>query len=419
MDIPALKLPQEDYSLGEVYTKKENAEEGFGKALREIIEEQDRKGFDISYRAGTSLRERAEIACKKINDHHQQTRRRIDEELQTYLLYSDGVVGYWHDSVSGSVISWKDIASESVNFDYFGDEYEISGPSNAPVIRRKSNKFIYRNTYKAPDAPEYIEIKKEEDELRKEFSGTWGISDVIISLVSLLVVLLGGFACFAFIAEICDSGFVEGTLRPLLTEWAAKLGTGRIQVMLEKLFSFLLIPADKLSVKTFSDLLGLLISAALAFVPTIFGAMIFLGGLIQHSSWKKYKKFIKSRRYQDVTAKNKAHCEQDQALSDEWHRAWFEWVKANKHHAGELALDFVMQQIKDTQESHNRATIKEELGIDIPEGISAADWMQRLNKGLEEKVAQMGKEVYGELSPEDGVAVMHEVLREMVDEGMI
>jgi len=251
--------------------------------------------------------------------------------IQEYLIQHKGVVDawpVWSAKCSYSIMGQK---GEKYAFDYFGDTYEVTEKGE---VRRKSDKFIYRNEYKFHGTPEYQKITDRKNELKSRL-------EVARHQYSLLY-HVGGAALFGYmllaIANIvADMAFGFGSILAKFFDAVQAATAGNFLGKAAQVVQFILMLPVYLHMllKHFlggrtaywvAAVLLLGICAMLAcFVWTYYKSYRPKAKEVRQAK-RKYQELVGSQEYKRVLKENEEERKKQEAFAEEWHRAWYDWV---------------------------------------------------------------------------------------------
>lgn len=348
MPVPTLKLPDDE--LTDIRSIVANVEEyGFVGAYWACYYEADFKMFHdkkITHPHDTDELKRAQRICDTFNSKSYEMRRYIDQQMQEYLLTHDGIIEAWPYS-QGRSTKYMDVPlgtygisralQTDFDFDYFGNDYEVIGSGASMVIRRKTPEKIYRNTYRFPGTREYNRQHDRETSLVRSIENTdsnvpgisgwlWKIGLVyfVCIILALVVDLL-----IPYSAPIYD--FVK-TLEAESVNMEISVG-----LVIKALFGVLMMPlAVHAPMVQGTDIPWLLyLMTGTLMLPFICGAAwtgyhVHKGHKIRQESIQLHKELDElqsSEEYQRICAENEKLRKENEALAEQWHRAWFQWAQ--------------------------------------------------------------------------------------------
>lgn len=431
MDMPKLKLPPRGFTMDDSFecAKQKGT---LSHIVAETITEQNKK-LKITYKKGDSERQQLVKACAAFNKSFQETRELIDVRVQKYLLDHGGEAGSWPDCTSLSDIELNYSTESLLEFDYFGDEYVVSDTvPTLPFLRRKSEDFIYRNTYKAQDSPAFSEEAQREKELRKALDRAKEDRSVVLPVLTLLAALYLLFALANWVGNDLW-GTDETILKHMLqTIKGVNLG-GVLGSLRDALCSALNFPSW-LSIKAYEnfrkgyDVLMLFLCAAVAVGAFFTGGMtcyFIKANWVYAQAKRQYERFVSRESYKNSAAENAQWQEKAQALSDEWHQAWFKWAQIHKGRVGLTHLDWLMEQSRASEhpekEKEMREQVRNDLGLAIPEDFNALLWWKRFDQrtdALVQEYAESGEKSFDELPNPARTLLTTQATREMVEQGL-
>lgn len=430
MDIPKLKLPPKGFTVDDSYDSA-HQQGTLAQIVKDAILEQNKK-LKVPYAKGDSNRQRDEKACKAFNESFQKTRELIDTRVQEYLLSHEGEAGSWPDSTSVDSIEWSKLST--LEFDYFGDEYEAVEKYGISFLHRKSENFVYRNTYEAPDSPSFADIAKKEKELREALDQAKKERTVIMPF---LFLLLAVYLVFAFVSLLGNEfwGTDETILHPMIHSLREIDVEGVLGTLRNAFCSMLNFPGWLRETIRNSELLGpgysvimFLLCAALAVGGYLAGGVAyysFKDNLVYAKTRRQYEKFFNKEEYKRGAAENAQWREKAQALSDEWHKAWFRWVQIHKGGVGVTRMRRLLERSRamdlPEEEKKMREQVREDLGLRIPDDTNALVWWKLFDRRTDTLVveyAENGETSFDELSNSARTRLVEQVVQEMVEEGL-
>ncbi len=434
-EIPELRPPKKDNSMEEAFLKAQKGTDGFAKKLTDIINEQDQKPMPISHKSGDYKAAIAKSACDAVNRRHQDTRELIDRRMQDHLMENGGRVDLWPDSVSVGKAGWKDIDYDDVRFDYFGDVYVVKSEGSKHAVARKSREFIYRNTYKAPDSPEFCAIQKRYKDAQKEMDKAHGqVSHFLVLLFFVGAVYLA----YALLSVIGDMifGISKSFVEPLYYSWGLDVPGEGVPCLLKNI-AYILLGGPAYLHYMLKDGIGGPAGTKIYWIIVVIALLFMAGGAVlcwvrlheTRASNREYKRakaafreIADSEEYKRAGEENEQWKRDSKAFSEQWHREWFQWVKAHKEYGGQSAVEAALKGaagVKQTLREAEARAAMEEMGFDPPEGVTAVQWTERFTGLLDEGMEKCGAEDIDQMAPEDRQKVMEEVLYQMAKENLI
>ncbi len=135
-----------------------------------------------------------------------------------------------------------------------------------------------------------------------------------------------------------------------------------------------------------------------------------------------FREIADSEEYKRAGEENEQWKRDSKAFSEQWHREWFQWVKAHKEYGGQPAVEAALKGaagVKQTLREAEARAAMEEMGFDPPEGVTAVQWTERFTGLLDEGMEKCGAEDIDQMAPKDRQKVMEEVLYQMAKENLI
>lgn len=298
----------------------------------------------------------------KANSGFSEVRRRTDQKVMQYLINHNGVIDSWplpfydHFLTLSQDCKWIDgdtvtVASgleddEDIHvrdvpfrFVYFGDDYgtlSLDKATRTATKGRKSSELVYRHEYRKEDSARFEELEKKtrynkigffrllRDECKYLIRYAAGFFTAIVA-VFCLISLLG-----VDLAAVYENS--AGYVLSLPDPERALILVASIPVLAVLFFPFLvamLLQSLALTNGIIASLIVLLIMAG-ASVAAYY--LISDRMHVYHIKFrtrcqmkKSARKFAKSQEYANAMAQEEEYAQ----LSEQWHRAWFEYLKEN------------------------------------------------------------------------------------------
>lgn len=342
MDFPTLKLPPEDFSIWDSLMA-EDRPGTFAHKYHSLLQEYDDRTLGIKAKKDASEMAQASAVCDVANHHYDWMRRELDKQMQAFLLKRGGVIDSWPSPSSHEVRTSDWVQHDRLVFNYFGANYTFTEDGHA---QRTDSQPVYRNTYEYTEKHPFQEMLRKEEDLKRTAATGRSSRKPLGRLGFLLAFLYCVFAALCILGEI-----IFGTGDALVAQ-VRTLGPneGALGFFAGALRFVVLLPV-RLYIGLqdfFRDFPIAIISIVIAVVfvgACLFGAYLFLSCLrMRENDIKKGKAAAKeaqalahSPEYlqarQDEEDEKLLHQLNDK-LAEQWHRAWFEWVRKNFYEEG-------------------------------------------------------------------------------------
>lgn len=372
-----LSLPPEGFTVQDAYDASKR-EGSLSQIVMDIII-QNRKELKLRWREKDSPRQKTEGFCEAINKNFQETREEIDQKVMDYLLRHDGKADSWPDCAGLDEMNWEDVQTGPVAFDYFGDDYQVTGPhsdSELYIISRKQDELVYHNTYIPEHLPAYNAKRKEVEYIADKLRNAGPIRQRCLPLLCLLFFLLSlftGLASLALISEMTVQYISLGSLRPMMLEWGLTLGEGFFPNLIRDTLSWLFFPSVMYRENLSSGVTeGAVAYALIAFVLTL----IMLGLLVHYLrllplKWKVHRL---KKEIREMEPENLLWEESCRKISEEWHQAWFKWAQEYKMRPGVTRTGCLLRGMSADDERKLREAIRDVFGVRVRPEMDIVDW---------------------------------------------
>lgn len=414
-----LSLPPEGFNVQDAYDASKR-EGSLSQLVMDIIA-QKQKGLKLRYQEKDSPRQQAEKFCKAINRNFQETREEIDRKVMDYLLRHDGKADSWPDCAGLDEMGWDNVHTGPMAFDYFGDDFEVTGPhfdKEYYIISRRKEEFVYHDTYEPPHLPAY-------DAGWKEISWIEGrLGDVgdgrrrclpLLCLLFFLLFLPFGFASLALLSEMLSQSVTQGPFRPVVLGWIARLGEGSLRETVHTIYQVLIMPAEEYPA---CGVIGRVIYALVTFGLTL----IPLGLLLRHLYLLHFKRKMRrlEKDMEEIGREDTRWMENCRKVSEQWHRAWFKWAQEYKRRPGVTRIGAMLRGITPDDERMLREEIRTTFGVEATSEVDILDW-KPIYFGKADRYAkemsENGETDIEKLPKELRTKIWRLALREMVEEG--
>lgn len=368
-----LSLPPEGFTVQDAYDASKR-EGSLSQIVMDIIV-QNRKELKLRWREKDSPRQKTEGFCEAINKNFQETREEIDQKVMDYLLRHDGKADSWPDCAGLDEMNWEDVQTGPVAFDYFGDDYQVTGPhsdSELYIISRKQDELVYHNTYIPEHLPAYNAKREEISRLDDKFGDVGDGRRRCLALLCLLFFLLllpFGFASFALLSEMLSRSVTQGPFRPVVLGWIAKLGEGSLHETVRTIYQVFIMPAEEyMACGTIGRVIYALVTFGLTLIP--------LGLLLRHLYLLHFKR--KMRRLEkslaDIEKEDTRWMENCREISRQWHQAWFKWAQEYKMRPGMTQAGCLLRGMSADEERELREEIRSTFGVEATSKVDIQNW---------------------------------------------
>lgn len=352
MEFPKLTLPPKDFTLMDSRVA-EFTPGTFANKFHTLLSEYEKEVVTAHAKENAPEIVLSMSVCQAVNDHFQTLRKKLDREMQRFLLEHDGVIDSWPHPESYTVLSSRWAKHDPMVFDYFGANYEAMDDCH---VKRKSDQRIYRYEYYFEETKPFQKmLAKEEDLKRQVIAGRAHLNPLVP-----LGLVLGLLFCVLQALSILGEAFF-GTGKEVVTLllwWPNQPVDGILGFLKDAGLYFLALPTN-----IYLNIVGYFFQGFLyTVIGIVLAAFCLLGAYACYcflsDRWnyvregKKAAKELKTFPTSPEYLKAKQDEENDEILAllnnelaKQWHRAWYEWVQehvpveSNSKHAEASATE--------------------------------------------------------------------------------
>lgn len=298
----------------------------------------------------------------KFNSVFNDVRRAVDQKMMQYLIEHGGVIDSWPKPFYGHMLELKQeciyvnddgsygvsygafddddkvvIRDVSQRFVYFGDDFGVVSndkTTHTSTIGRMSSGLIFRHEYRIEDSPRYKELRN------KTIYGRVSFLSLLLDEFKYQLRYVLGYVT-ALTAIFCILSLLGVDLTVAYENMWEYISVSPYKVLL----IIAAIPVIAVAFIPLMIAILLQLLAASKGVGSLFIVLLIMAGAsvvayyliadmmhMYHVKWSTIrkaraaaKKYMKSSEYVKAMEQEKEY----EQLSEEWHRAWFEYLKSN------------------------------------------------------------------------------------------
>lgn len=350
MEFPKLTLPPEDFTVMDSRVA-ELTPGTFANKFHELLSEYEKEGVTAHAKEGAPKVVLSMSVCQAVNDHFQTLRKKLDREMQRFLLEHDGVIDSWPHPESYTILSSRWAKHDPMVFDYFGTDYEALDDCH---VTRKSDQRIYRYEYYFEETKPFQKMLAKEEDLKRQVVAGKAHRNPLVPLGLVLGLL---FCVFQALSILGEAFFGTGKDVVTLLRSSIQPVEGVLGFLEDAALYFLALPT-KIYLGVGSFFQGFLYTM----IGIVLAAFCLLGAYACYcflsDRWKyiqdgkKAAKELKALPTSPEYLNAKQDEEDDEILAllnnelaKQWHRAWYEWVQehvsveSNSKHAEASATE--------------------------------------------------------------------------------
>lgn len=322
-----LTLPGDEFTRADAI-KAEKRDGTLAKLVLDTINDHQ-KDIPLKVVRNATHKQLVQTVCDTANKNFDETRRGIDARVMDYLFEHDGDAGSFPDYFGGIMLGINEVETAcSLRFMYFGEDFEVTQPeSGRYVIDRKSRDFIYRNCYTPRDLEEYSDLESDiywhPDSVKLRKCEDWQVKHPAALFVFLLaLLLLAGSSLLCLIWEMAAGAMSSGPLKAFVEGPLSSLSQEGFQGFIRNAATLLLMPA-----KIYADIgeWGFMLTALSVVTLGLLVALRHQTGILRAKSRLRPLK----RELKKLSAENERWKKYCSDISEQWHRAWFQWTKTH------------------------------------------------------------------------------------------